>query len=373
MNSKEKEEILKNVKRKISISNFVEEEKLDMKKVNNSILKVGAVACCLVVSITGVVFAKEIGNFVKNLFGANTSDGVDTAVNNGYVSDVKTEYQNAEGVEIKIDSILMDDFNFDMNFNVKVSDDYDIDEFEMIDFEDLSVIDETGKIVFDTHTLMEGKTEEELKEEKHYMGAYSFLPQKINENEFKVSLSATGNPEAFPKSKHLKVNLTKIRTYKYIDEERIDKVYEGDWNFEIDVPEEFYNRTTTIYKATKCNEPGININSIIASVSNTAFKISIPEIKTDKVNYKALRDYDGVSIYNMIALQKEYIETSDGKRFETAQRSDGDGGYGLPNDEEKIINYSQTFNLTKYDSTDKVKVHIFTNKGEEIVIELEKE
>ena len=113
------------------------------------------------------------------------------------------------------------------------------------------------------------------------------------------------------KDKHLKVSLTKIRTYKYIDGKRIDKVYEGDWNFEIDVPKEFYNRTTTIYKATKCNESGININSIIASVSNTAFKISIPEIKTDKVNYTALRDYDGVSIYNMIALQKEYIETSE--------------------------------------------------------------
>ena len=108
-------------------------------------------------------------------------------------------------------------------------------------------------------------------------------------------------------------------------------------------------------------------------MSNTAFKISIPEIKTNKINYKALREYDGVSIYNMIALQNEYIETSDGRKFETAQRSDGDGGYSLPTDEEKIINYSQTFNLTKYDSSDKVNIHIFTNKGEEIVIELEKQ
>lgn len=73
-----------------------------------------------------------------------------------------------------------------------------------------------------------------------------------------------------------------------------------------------------------------------------------------------------------MALQKEYVETSDGKKFETAQRSDGDGGYGVPKGENKIIEYHQTFNLTKYDATDELKVHIFTNKGDEIIIELEK-
>ena len=372
MKNKQNEKILENVKLKISISNFDKEEKIVMKKTSKNILKVGAVACCLVVSITGVVFAKEIGNFVKNLFGANTSDGVDTAVNNGYVADVKTEYQNADGIEIQIDSILMDDFNFDINFNVKVSDEYDIDEFEHIDLEDLKVRDETGKIVFDTHTLMEGKTEEEIEKEEHYMGSYSFLPQKINDNQFKVSLSATGNPEAFPKSKHLTASLTKIRTWKYIEEERTDKVYEGNWNFEIDVPEEFYNRETIIYKAKSCNDDSININEIVASLSSTALKISIPEMQTNKVNYEALRNYDGVSIYNMMALQKEYVETSDGKKFETSQRSDGDGGYGVPEGEQKIIDYHQTFNLSKYDATDEITIHIFTNKGEEIIIELEK-
>ena len=40
--------------------------------------------------------------------------------------------------------------------------------------------------------------------------------------------------------------------------------------------------------------------------------------------------------------------------------------------ENKIINYRQTFNLTKYDATDILTVHIYTNKGEEIIIEYEK-
>ena len=74
-----------------------------------------------------------------------------------------------------------------------------------------------------------------------------------------------------------------------------------------------------------------------------------------------------------MALQNEYVENEEGKRFEPARRSDGDGGFSLPAGESnKIINYSQTFNLTKFDATDTLKVHIFTNKGEEIIIELEK-
>ena len=101
-----------------------------MKKTRKSIMKIAAIACCTMLSITGVVFAKDIGNFVKEFFGGNSSEGVDTAVNNGYVADANTEYQNAEGIDLKIDTILMDDFNFDMNFNVIISNKYDIKEFE---------------------------------------------------------------------------------------------------------------------------------------------------------------------------------------------------------------------------------------------------
>lgn len=372
MKNKQNEEILKNLKLKISISKFEEEEEKEMKIKKINILKTGLVACCMIASITGVVFAKDISNYLKNLFGANSSDGVDIAVNNGYMSEINTEYQEADGIDIKVESILIDDFNFDMNFNVKVSDKYNIDEFEHIDFEDLKIIDENNNIVFDTHTNIQGKTEEEMKTEKHYMGSYSFLPNKINDNEFKVSLSATGNPDLFPKSKHLKVDLSKIKTWQYVNEERIEKGYEGNWHFEIDVPEEFYNRETIIYKAKSCNDNSININEIEATLSKTALKIYIPEMKTDKVNYEALHNYDGNFIDNMIAIQKEYVETSDGKKFETAQRSDGDGGYSAPQKENKIIDYHQTFNLTSYDATDNISIHMFTNKGQEITIELEK-
>ena len=116
----------------------------------------------------------------------------------------------------------------------------------------------------------------------------------------------------------------------------------------------------------------IDINKIQAVLSDTKLEIYISEMITDKINYNALREYDGVSIYNMIAIQKEYVETFDGKRFEPTQKSDSDSGYGVPKDANKIINYYQTFSLTKNDSTDNIEIHLFTNKTEEIIIELEK-
>lgn len=323
-------------------------------------------ACCIIV--TGVAFQRDISAFIQNIFGPNSSDGVRTAVENGYVENLKAEYQNADGIEINVDSFMMDDFNFAMNFNLKLDDRYNIEDFSnSVEFDDLKIIDETGKTVFVTH---------QYDTNLEYRGSYSFYTTKNNEHELTLTLSATGNPEAFPKSKHLTVSLSKITTAKliYINniEEKERSGYQGNWTFEIDVPKEFYNREAKIYKAKKCNDSSIDINKIVANVSNTAFKISIPEIKTDKIDYNLLHTSTPKSIYDKIALQKEYVETSDGKRFETAQRSDGDGGYGVPYDENIIVDYHQTFNLTNFDATDEITVHIFTNKGEEITIELER-
>lgn len=360
--NEENKKVLRDVERKIAISEFYEEKAKNMNR-RKSIFKVAIAACCVMVFITGGVFAKDIENFIKNLFGANTSDGLDTAINNGYVTEVKTETQSAEGIEISVDSLVMDDFNFAMNFHVTLDEKYDRTEFRSTELADLRIVDEQGNIVLSTDF---GKTPEK---EPEYWGAYSFLAEEIGEREFKLSLSATGNPKLFPKSKHLSLKFTKVKTWRMNEEENveIDKFYEGDWHFEVDVPEEFHKRETIVYKVKKCNDDKIQLTR--ATLSNTAFKIALTTT-TDKVDYELLQSHNPKSIYDTIALQKEYIETSDGKKFETAQRSDGDGGYSLSPENE--IDYYQTFNLTKYDATDEITVHIFTNKGEEIIIELER-
>ena len=104
MKNKDSEKIYNDVKRKLSISNFIEEENEEMEKNKHLILKSITVACCMMLSITGVVFAKDIGNFINNLFGYSASDGVQTAVENGYIKEVKPTYIESDGITFSVDS-----------------------------------------------------------------------------------------------------------------------------------------------------------------------------------------------------------------------------------------------------------------------------
>ena len=376
MKNYNKEKIYNEVKRKISISNFMEEGKIDMEKNKHSFFKSVAVASCMVLSVTGVVFAKDIGNFVSNIFGGNASDGVQTAVDNGYLKKVENKFVESEGIEFAVDSFLIDDYNLDINFKMKLSNKYDSKIMEGADLQDLRILDENGNIVFvtsevETEMAREDGTIGTERFTPHFWGGYSIGGREINDNELIYHLTAYGSEEhKIARAKELNISFSKIFVRKDNMENIMNTTYTGNWNFKVDVPEEMYKRENIIYKVKSCNDENTKVGYAI--LSNTAFKIEIPETTTDKVDYEILHSSSPKSIFDKIALGKEYVETSDGKKFEPARRSDGDGGFSLPPEPNKIINYSQTFNLTKFDATDELKVHIFTNKGEEIIIEYER-
>ena len=372
MNNNKK--ILEDVKMKIAISNFNTKEGVVMKKKSRNILKITSAACLILVSVTGIVFAKDIEKFIKNAFGPNASDGVQIAVENDYVEKVEPTYVDADGIEIAVDSFLVDDYNLDMNFRVKINDKYEIEEMKYMQLQDLKILDENNDVVFVTREV-ERKISEDNKTagtpnfEPQFWGGYSMHADITGENELILHLSAYGTEEhKIDKAKKLNVEFSKIELLKYIMDDSLNTVYTGNWKFDLDVPEEMYNRELVIYKMKSCNDDKMVFGD--ATLSNTAFKISILETTTDKVDYELL--HNGNNVSDRIALGKEYVETSDGKKFEPSGRSDGDGGYSIPAESNKIINYSQTFNLTKFDATNTLTVHIFTNKGEEIIVEYEK-
>lgn len=343
---------------------------------NKRIIRLISIILFAMAMITGVTYADEIKNFIKDLFGERASAGVDTAVNNGFIAKAKTAEKSSDGIGITVENFMIDDYNFGMNFIIALDEKYDADEFAKSEilFEDLKILDENNNIVFSTNYDIQENNEETIDE--YYYNGFAMEAIAIGDNKIRLSLSTSGGVTPFPKSKKLKITFKRIR----ISEQRYSntlegfygegkRVYIGDWNFEVDVPEEMYNNETAIYKVKKCNDNKTMVEA--ATLSNTAFKISIPKTTTDKIDYKALFDRENrKSISSLIALQKEYVETSDGKRFE-AESKDGNK-YTSYSNENKITNYYQTFNLTKYDATDTLTVHIFTNTGEEIVIEYEK-
>ena len=81
--------IFEKTKMKIAISN-VKEEDIVMDKRKLNIGKGIGIAACITLSMTGVVFATTQ---IINKFGANSSEGIQTAIENGYYSDINTEYK----------------------------------------------------------------------------------------------------------------------------------------------------------------------------------------------------------------------------------------------------------------------------------------
>lgn len=344
--------ILKKVKTKIAISNMQEEDRVMKKSKSNITRKIG-IAACIAMSVTGVAFATT--KIIKK-FGENSSDGVQIAVDNEYYKEINTEYKESDGISVSIESFLIDDNNFNMNFKIKTNNENIKLNEGSIDIYDLKVVNEKNETVFVTRELETKekqemyKTEEEArKNDDGYEGAYSANHTQINDNEIIYHLTATGNNEEFPVSKKLKVKFSKIRKIYWKNGKEKNMMYIGDWNYELDVPSEMAKSNIKQYKLVSISDRNYKLES--AKVSNTAFKIYLSNCKGIAWN------------------DKECVETSDGKKFYPAHRSDGDGLISF--NEAGEVTYYNTFNLTNYDATDKLKVHLFKENGEEVIVELE--
>ena len=320
MKNKDAEKIYNSVKQKISISNFLEEDNKVMKKSKHSIYRSVAVACCAVILMTGVVFGKDIGTFIINLFGYNASDGVQIAVDNGYLEKVETDFIESDGIAFAVDSFFIDDYNLDINFKIKLSDKYDSRIMLGATLQDLKIVDENGNIVFVTHELETemAKADGTIGTENfkpHFWGGYSMGGEEVAEDELMYHLVAYGSEEhKIANAKELNISFSKIYIKKDNNENIINTNYTGNWAFKVEVPEDMYNRENIIYRVKKCNDKNTKVSYAI--LSNTAFKIEIPETTTNKVDYKVLHSDSPKSIFDKIALQKEYVENSNGKRFE---------------------------------------------------------
>ena len=105
-----------NVKNKFNIYNF--------KKV--------AVATLSIVTIsTGIVFAKDIEEFVRNMF--NDKPGVETAIENGYsYENIVSENSVSQNIKITAQDMIMDDYTFNINILAEFDDNIDLTEVKKI-------------------------------------------------------------------------------------------------------------------------------------------------------------------------------------------------------------------------------------------------
>lgn len=337
------------------------------KKLKTRLIKRGIVIKILPIvlvlfTVTGIVFAKEIVQFVKHLF-INASDGVETAIKNGYTQEVDMEYVKDNNIEIKVDSVLMDDFNLNIIFNINLQETYNV---SRIEFKNIVITDEDENIILaefeDKNKLKQFCKDKGIENTLNNIGCGNYIGNTTiyDTQETNYKCSYTVKSDKFPKSKKLNISFDEI-TLLSTKKEIIKKLI-GNWNINIELDKKMYDRKTLIYTLDYCNDS--NLKMLSAEISETGMKIECNTIwgepiysneDSDEEKEKKKREfYDRLPSINDLLIQNEYVLNENGKTFYPAQSSDGDGGYGQLLDGTLV--YWQTFNLTTSDATDNLTI-----------------
>ena len=426
---KDNAEIVESVKLKMAISNFQKEEIREMPKRSN-IFKSVAVACSMILSLSGMVLAKETSTKIYDNFFL-TGKGIGRAIHEGYIENTTMDYQNSvanveneetgERIEdaetqIKVDKFVMDDFNlsvtFDVMFSEKAKQIIRADEVWEMSFPDLVLYDENDVVLFGKGLVFNrfceernlGYTYETVPEGKLInTGVNTFVEEK-NQNHVKVVYNIYTGGDVFPKSKKLNVDLNQMKISK---EEVVQGDEEitltGNWNFSVDVPAKMYNRSNLIYQQKSTTNPDFKV--ISARVYDTGIDIGMefpgapaveepltPEIKfyrslpkDDELKNTELLNYLEMSFFYSPEYQEfmkkelerwqyeKYVTNEKGEKFGATEGPRENGG-GSIDDETGIYKTNCMFDLTKYDATDTITLHLeYQGKTAEIVLEKKEE
>ncbi len=91
---------------------FNKESKKDIRKY---IYRFAIYFISILIITTGVVFAKDIYNFISSFF-TNSTDGIDEAINHGYVQNIDMDFVYDKDIGIKVDYLVMDEKNLDISY-----------------------------------------------------------------------------------------------------------------------------------------------------------------------------------------------------------------------------------------------------------------
>lgn len=346
---------------------------------NMSIWKMITTIISVITMSTGIVFAKDIYKFTQKLF-FDSKKGVESAIENGYIYDEgnqqkESEIIKSENTDTRVSRMIMDDFSLDIEMVLELDCDIDLNRVKNINFPDMIITDNMDNILYCVNNEKiknfcnkKGLSNNYDSIKEFYINTTSnvFLKSVSNKNAI-IECNLTAINNKFPRSEKLYIQLNTIE----IENDSQKYIIEGDWEIKFIVPEVFVNRKSTIYKAVNCNSDNVDIKSIAVEVYETGTKFDMSMYwgnyeewskKTDEIRNQNVLESQ------LINFEKSYIENERGEKFYSSKSSYA--GNGLTRDGR--LRLWNTFDLTKYDMTDKLKVVLITIENEKILIELQK-
>ncbi len=337
--------------------------------------KIAVASVSLITITTGVVFAKDISKIVKNLF--NDNSGVSTAIENEYVYQEPTTFSKSDNTETRITEMIMDDYTLDLNLLINFDENIDVTGITKVKIPDMIITDDNNNILYSANS----EVSKEFCKEKGISTDYesiknittntssSIFIYSADKNALILTCNISASDIKFPKSKNIYL------AFKTIQMEGNDKNYNvtGNWDNTIAVPTKFLNRESSMYKVTSCNNNNVYMDSIIAEVYETGTNFQMSMYWGDYgVEHAKMEEARKKSVLSsqLIKQEESYVENENGERFYPAQSSSSDGGYSF-NTDGKLHKW-ETFTLTKFDATNKLKVVLTTINNDQIIINLKK-
>lgn len=418
-----KQDIYNNLVENIGLENFKRIDKKNQKR--KDFFQKTLTVIVGTISIAGMVCAKDISiKIYDNVYGGG--NGYGKAMSEGYIEKVEMDdnisnsiIENEETGEmiedletkIKVEEFIMDDFSlsatFDITLSDKIKDIVKIEDIWNVSFPDLVVYDENYNVLrSDTPSAYNEFCKEkniEANEEEKWFGSGENGPLIASKdgNHLKVIFNIYIGGAYYPKSKKINFELTKIRISNKVETMQGDEQLElkGDWKFSVDVPEKMYNRASIPYIQKSTTDKEFNVTK--ATVYDTGMDISMkfqadkqPKVpSTPEIDFwNSLPKDDelkSIDILNYIEKDfrktpeyREYMEKSskiwefekylvneNGEKFEMSVSNRENGGGYI--DKNGIYDFNAMFDLTKYDMTDTITLHI-NYHGREADIILEK-
>ncbi len=244
------------------------------------------VAMLIIAVIVGTtakgVYAKIVWNIAyeeyRNRNVITKSIAIDETAKNKYSENLNMEYMYQDGIGIKLNSIMITNDYCQIDFDIKLEE--EISKFEEKIRYGIAIYDENNNI----YIIHEWKHEKNLYMKKLYkeLGLKSNNSNNILQSSasFKSSKLTMTSDVGFPKSKKLYVRMFDIGYEDFeIDPKTLKDIYHNDiylsdseWQFEIDIPEKFYERTEIELKLLE-EAKGIKLNK--AELTETALTMNI--------------------------------------------------------------------------------------------------
>lgn len=358
-----------------------------------NLYKVAIIVICLLCT-SGIAYATY--NYVKNNF--NRRKGIETAINNGYIMNVDGEPITSNDVSLKINQILLDDYNLDISFGLEFKNMKIPDDVQAVEFENILIADENNNIlyhsgsrdIFDKFVKSNNLDLEYKDYNEKYINTSSHT-HITTEDSSNINLiyNIFTYDKTFLKSKELNVYVENLIFKINNTNVRID----SGWNIKQDLTSSFQDRKSVKYISTTNNDENIISVSAITYTTGTNIKleVKIPDEKVDAKKLKKLIEnakfeqqsnsvqsincYDDNymsetenKIYDMRnnfhnIISNIYVENSFGQKFYITDNLATNENFNITSNNKNII-YSNTFDMTSYNCTNNITLHFNYNSKE---------